>query len=164
MLDLLQHLIDALRSELQQFGEILALLDQQHEAVTHQGVDEIFRTIAAIHAQSAAIESAREMRLDWQRQLARSLQEPPEASFAQLALRVPEPYRPLLAALVQENNELLKRVRDRAEQNHDLLRKSLDLLQDFIATFDSHEPASAQGEKDLVLEEHRDQVTHEAIG
>ena len=63
MITVMQHLIDALRSELQQYGEILALLDQQHEAVMVQGVDDILGTIASIHALSAAIQAARTIEL-----------------------------------------------------------------------------------------------------
>lgn len=160
----MQNLIDALRSELQQYGEILALLDQQHEAVMVQGVDDILRTIASIHAQGAAIQAAREKREHWQRQLAEALQQAPESEFTRLIPLAPEPYRPLLEALVQENNALLDRVRDRAEQNHLLLRKSLDLLERFITNLDSQaQLVPSQGEVNLVMEETTEPTTHEAI-
>ena len=47
---------------------------------------------------------------------------------------LPEHYRPLLGALVQENNELLERVRHRAGENQALLLRSLELMQRFITT------------------------------
>lgn len=134
MTQLLDHLIEALRIELQQYGEILALLDLQHEAVQLQGAEEVLRTVAAIHAQSAAIEAARAARQHWQRQVALALGESPEAGLAQLAARMPEPYRLLVLALVRENNELRDRARDQAEQNQLLLHKAVQLLEQFLRT------------------------------
>jgi len=134
---ILPNLIDALRHELQQYGEILALLDQQREAVKCQGPDDILRSIAAVDTQSVAIQAAREGRLAWQRQLADALHQASDAPFDQLLPLLPEAYRPLAAALVQENNELLLRVRERAQQNHALLEQSLEILQRFIISLTS---------------------------
>ena len=46
-------------------------------------------------------------------------------------------YRPLAAALVQENHELLLRVRERAQQNYALLQQAMEILQHFISTLAS---------------------------
>jgi len=134
---LLSNLIEALRYELQEYGEILALLDQQHEAVTCQGADDILRSTAGIETQSAAIQAAREGRLAWQRQIAEALHQASDAPYDQVLPLLPEAYRPLVAALVQENNELVLRVRERARQNHALLEQCLEILQRFITTLAS---------------------------
>jgi len=130
----LQQLIEALRNELQQYGEILALLERQQETVMLQGTNEILPCISAIDAQSAAIQAARANRQLAQRNLAETLKQPFESPFANLIPLVPEHYRPLVSALVQENNELLQRVRQRAQHNHLLLRHSLEMMQRFITT------------------------------
>lgn len=134
---ILPNLIDALRHELQQYGEILALLDQQHEAVKCQGADDVLRSITAIDTQSTAIQGAREGRLAWQRQLAEALHQAPDTAWDQMLPLLPEAYRPLVAALVQENNQLVLQVRQRAQQNHALLEQSLEILQRFIVTLAS---------------------------
>jgi hypothetical protein len=147
MIALLQKLIEALRDELQQYGEMLALLDQQHEAVKLQGTDDILHSISAINSQSELIQGARARRQTLQRELAETLQQPGQATFAQLLPLLPEPYRPLVHALVQENNELLLRVRERAQQNHLLLSRSLELMQRFITTLSPQDqPAGLKGE------------------
>jgi len=130
----LTKVIEALRNELQQYGEMLALLDHQQELVKLSGADDILHSIAAINAQSATIQSARERRENLQRELACSFSQPEEATFALLLPLLPEPYRPLLNALVQENNELLDRVRCRASENQSVLLRSLELMQRFITT------------------------------
>jgi hypothetical protein len=133
MTAILQPFIEALRNELQQFGEMLALLDQQHQLALHSRRDEIQASVAAISAHRATIQAAREQRQSWQRRLAAGLNQPASATFAQLLPLVPMPYQPLLSALVQENHELLQRVEQRAQQNQGLLQRSLERMRDFIA-------------------------------
>jgi flagellar biosynthesis/type III secretory pathway chaperone len=47
---------------------------------------------------------------------------------------LPRDYRPLVSALMEENNELLRRVQQRARQNHLLLSRSVELMQSFLGT------------------------------
>jgi len=140
----LQKVIESLRSELEQYGEMLALLEQQQEAAG-SGADDVMHSIAAINAQGATIQSARQRRQQRQRDLAQKLGQAVDSSFAHLIPLLPPNYQPLLTALVQENNELLLRVRERAQQNQALLRRSLDFMQRFITTLNhdtKHLPAS----------------------
>ena len=130
----LTKVIEALRNELQQYGEMLPLLDHQQELVRMRGADDILHSIASINTQSATIQSARERREAAQQELARSLGQPLDSTFATLLALVPDHYRPLVGALVQENNELLQRVRNRAAENQSMLRRSLELMQRFITT------------------------------
>ena len=60
--------------------------------------------------------------------------QPREASFAVVIPLLPADYQPLLRALVDENNELLLRVRRRARQNHLMLRRSVELMQELLNT------------------------------
>ena len=144
---ILQNLIEALRNELQQYGEMLALLDPQREVVRRKGADDIEDRVSAINAQSATIQGARENRRSCQRQLSHSLKQPEDSTFAHLIPLIPVQYRPLVSALVQENNELLLRVRARAQQNQAQLRHSAELMQRFITTLSSEtQIVPAEGE------------------
>jgi hypothetical protein len=116
---------------------MLALLDHQREVVRRKGTEDIGDSISAINAQSSTIQSARENRHSCQRQLSRSLKQPEDSTFAHLIPLIPVQYRPLVSALVQENNELLLRVRARAQQNQAQLRHSAELMQRFITTLSS---------------------------
>jgi flagellar biosynthesis/type III secretory pathway chaperone len=145
-----ETVIDALRNELQQYGEMLALLDQQQEAVMLRGADDILRSISAINAQSTVVQSARRHRQRALHELALALGQTAEASFADLVPLLADHYRPLLTALIQENNELLFRVRQRAQQNHLLLQQSLDLMQRFLSTLDNQEAPVPTADRDLL--------------
>jgi hypothetical protein len=143
----LQNVIQALRNELHQYGEMLALLEQQQHLAQHSGADEILRSISHINHQSASIQHARERRKSSQRHLAAALQQAETATFSTLLPLLPNSYQPMVGALVQENNELLIRVRERAQANQLLLRRSLELMQRFVTTL-TLEDAPAEASKD----------------
>jgi flagellar biosynthesis/type III secretory pathway chaperone len=134
MMNSLQPLIDALRNELENYGEMLALLDHQQEKLVAREASEVFQSISLIKAQGAAIQQSRFRREQCRRALAEDCFQPKEASFALLIPLLPDDYQPLIRALVDENNELLMRVRRRARQNHLMLRRSVELMQELLNT------------------------------
>ena len=132
MIEPLRRLIEALREELKSYGEMLALLDQQQELVVARAADELFRSLPTVAAQTATIQAARAQREASRSVVAARFQQPESAPFKDLIPLLPAEYRPLVEALVQENNQLLVRVQQRARQNHLLLSRSLELMQSFI--------------------------------
>jgi hypothetical protein len=135
MTSLLTQFVDALRQELQQYGEMLALLDVQTQPAAPRAGEEAQRWIAAINAQGEVIHAAREQTRACQRGLAASLALPEDCAFSCLIPLVPAPYAVLVDALVRENHELLDRVRQRAEQNQALLGRSFRSMQHLMASF-----------------------------
>jgi flagellar biosynthesis/type III secretory pathway chaperone len=132
MLESIQQLIVALREELQQYGEMLALLDRQQQLVVIRAGAEVFQSVGQIQGQATVILGARVRREECRRQAARKLGRPEETLFTDLIPLLPAEYRPLVKALVDENNELLVRVQQRARQNHLLLSRSLELMQGML--------------------------------
>ena len=135
MKDELQNLIESLREELRQYGQMLVVLDDQQERIILRHNDELLGATAAVNTQGSAIETARHQREAVQRQLARRLQFDDDAPLTRLVPQVPPDYRPLLNALMQENHLLLQRIQHRARQNYLLLRRSMELLDQFISSF-----------------------------
>lgn len=127
-----ERLIESLRHELEQYGEMLALLDQQQDQVVRRAADEIINTVSAIQGHGELIQAARQRREASHRDLAAELALAPEATLADLTAVLPPKFRPLVQALTEENNQLLFRVRDRARQNHILLGYSVELMQELI--------------------------------
>ncbi len=134
MTDALQRLIEALRDELQQYGEMLALLDQQQEQVCARVADELTATVLHIQEHGTVIQGARRHREECRTVVARSFGLRDETPFAELLPFLPPPVRPLVLALVEENNDLLRRVQHRARQNHFLLSRSVELMQSLIGS------------------------------
>jgi hypothetical protein len=134
MMDQLQSLIAALRDELQQYGEMLALLDREQEMVMRRASGDLLETVVSIQGHAAIVQQARAHRDQCRGTLAQALRQPRDTPISQLQTQLPPMYQPLVEALVRENNELLVRVQQRARQNHLLLSRSLELMQRFMAT------------------------------
>jgi flagellar biosynthesis/type III secretory pathway chaperone len=134
MMESLSRLIGALRDELQQYGEMLALLDRQQQFVITRAAEEVFESVRPIQTQASAIQHARSHREECRRLVAQDSQQTESTAFSVLIPLLPPDYRPLVKALVEENNELLVRVRQRARQNHVLLSRSLEFMQTFLNT------------------------------
>jgi flagellar biosynthesis/type III secretory pathway chaperone len=132
MNDLLHNLIEALREELKQYGEMLAVLDQQQNSVVQRQTNDLLQNVASVNAQADVITAVRREREQRQRNVALQLDLAEDAGFAAIIPQLPADYRPLVQALVQENNELLVRVHQRTRQNHLLLSHAVELMQQLI--------------------------------
>lgn len=130
----LEQLIEALREELTQYGEMLALLEQQQEYVINNDTTNLLNSIDTIGKQTYTINNVRSKRDTFRAQLCREFGLQEESSFAELLNKLPLEYKLLLNALIEENNTLLLRIQMRARQNHLLLKKSIELIQDLIST------------------------------
>jgi flagellar biosynthesis/type III secretory pathway chaperone len=132
MNDLLHNLIEALREELKQYGEMLAVLEQQQDTVVQRQVNDLLQNVAHVNAQADVIAAVRREREQHQRNVARQLGLEKDATFQAIIPLLSADYRPLVEALVQENNELLVRVHHRTRQNHLLLSHAVELMQQLI--------------------------------
>jgi len=128
----LEALIGTLREELTQYGELLALLEQQQDLIVSRSAEGLLENLGAINAQVPVVAAARQRRDQLRKELAVALGNPSTLSFRQLMVLVPPDYQPLLEALVDEINDLLMRSQQRLRQNHLLLSRSLDLMQQMI--------------------------------
>ena len=135
MKDLLNNLVDSLREELKEYGEMRALLDQQQEMVMRRQTQDLLQCVQTINAQVETISVARLEREQRQRKLAWMFGLAEDAPFASLVPHLPNDYKPLVLALFQENNELLKRIQRRARQNHLLLSRIVELMQRLFDPF-----------------------------
>ncbi len=130
----LESLVHALRAELQDYGELLARLDEEQQCVLRRAPDGLLSAVDSIEEQSLTVQQARSHRENCRERLAEELALLPSSTFADLIQRLPADYRPLVSALMEENNELLRRVQQRARQNHLLLSRSVELMKSFLGT------------------------------
>ncbi|HEX9047422.1 MAG TPA: flagellar export chaperone FlgN [Verrucomicrobiae bacterium] len=165
MNELLANLIEALREELKQYGEMLALLDQQQQLVMQRQVADLPDNVSSVNAQAGIIAAARQEREQRQRHLARLLTLPETAGFNVLIPLLPADYRPLVEALVAENNELLIRVQQRARQNHLMLSHCVELMQQLInSIFPGASPATYDDNGHLLPPSVAPQPLYHAVG
>jgi len=161
----LDLLVGALREELAQYGEMLALLDQEQELVIARGTQDLLDTVAFINQQSDIIRKSRDHRGVRQRLVAGLFNLNEDATFEDLRSALPENYRILITELVNENNELLQRVQSRARQNHVLLTRSLELMQKLIGTLFPTGRSTTYGGNGVVQRDALSQrALYEAVG
>ena len=163
--NILPRLIEALRHELHQYGEMLALLDRQQEAVMIRAGDEVLQSVTAISDHLAHVAAARGEREACQQLIAEALQQSRDKDFTELLPLRPGKFQPAVEALVRENNELLIRVQQRARQNHLLLSRSVELMQRFLhALIPASQPTIYNGAGSVEAAPPQTQPLYEAVG
>ncbi len=110
----LTDLIEALRRELQQYGEMLARCDEAESHLTQNAAQAARTKLKALQEQEGVIERAQRRREQVQRRLARRLRVPEETGLAEIIPLLPRPHQLLVRALADENNRLSARLRQRA--------------------------------------------------
>jgi flagellar biosynthesis/type III secretory pathway chaperone len=159
------RLLEALRHELHQYGEMLALLDRQQEAVMLRAADDVLQSVNSINDHLAQVAAARLDRESCQQQIATLLRQPAAVNFADWLALLPAKFQPAVEALVRENNELLVRVQQRARQNHLLLSRSVELMQRFLhALIPACQPTTYNGAGGVELVAPQPQPLYEAVG
>jgi flagellar biosynthesis/type III secretory pathway chaperone len=164
MNQLLPNLIEALREELKEYGEMLALLDQQQQMVSHRQTQDLLQCAGSINLQAEAIAAARREREQRQREVARELNLADDASFTDVMPKLPSAFQPLVKALVQENNQLLTRIQQRARQNHLLLTRITELMQRFLGSLFPANPTTYDNAGQLLATALPQHSVYDAIG
>ena len=123
----LNNLITALREELTQYGEILALMQEQQ-----QFINNLLLNLNEVNEQLEKVAIARTERETCRRALMATLGGSEETTFRQMTEMLPPEVQPLLSALVEEINQLLQRIQKWLRQNHMLLKRSLDLMKEIM--------------------------------
>ena len=130
----LDRLIDALRQELQQYGGLLSFFEKQQEELMRREGDQVLATVGLIQGQATSVQEARSHRVRCHQDLADQLSVEPDGQLATLLPSLPASRRGQVQALMDENNRLLKRIQQRARQNHVLLSHSLENMTRVIQT------------------------------
>ena len=106
-----QQLAECLRTELADYGGLLALFEEQQRALFSRHANEVLRLSTEIEGQARAVQSSRQRREDAVAAYATGLGQPPAATLRSLLPFVAAEARPLLEALIDEVNHLIHRVR-----------------------------------------------------
>ena len=130
--DDINQLIESLREEMTQYGELLALMQEQQELIINRQPQELLTNLNEVNVQMEKIAEARQAREQARATLTTQLNATQETTFKQMTSQLPAEYQPLLEALVDEVNALLQNVHKWLRQNHLLLKRSLDLMQGIL--------------------------------
>ena len=128
----LNSLITALREELTQYGEVLALMQEQQQFIINRSANELLLNLNVVDEQMEKVAVARSHREACRRALVATLGATEETTFRQMTEMLSPEVQPLLNALVEEINQLLQHIQKWLRQNHMLLSRSLDLMKQIM--------------------------------
>ena len=139
----LNNLVNALREELTQYGEVLALMQEQQELIINRAANDLLINLNRVNEQMERVAIARNQRETCRQNLVAALDGAEDTTFRQMTEMLPPEVQPLLDALVQEINHMLQNIQRWLKQNHLLLKRSLDLMQTIMKNmFPSAEAAA----------------------
>lgn len=122
-------LIEALRRELQQYGEVLARFDDAAANNNPDSEEQALVWVEAIREQERILGLTLRKREHVQRQVAHCLGLPEQASLTRIIPLLPRQHQLLVRALSDENKELSARVQRRADQKRQVLQHLLHLME-----------------------------------
>jgi flagellar biosynthesis/type III secretory pathway chaperone len=127
-----QLIADHLRQELAEYGALLRLFEQQQHSLFARNPDAVLQLAAHIEEQVRVLQDCRGRREEAVATFATGHGEPARATLRALLPHVEADARPLLAALINEINRLVHRVRRTSHHNHTLLSRTVELHQELL--------------------------------
>jgi len=127
-----QNIAECLRTELAEYGGLLALFEEQQKFLFEREANEVLRLSASIEQCMHALQECRRRRESVVAAFALAHAQPASATVRALLPFVDAVARPLLEALIAEVNHLLHRVRRTSRQNHTYLSRTVVLHQETL--------------------------------
>jgi flagellar biosynthesis/type III secretory pathway chaperone len=127
-----EPLVQALRLELQEYGGLCVLLEQQQKAILDRNMPDYMGLAEEIEAQAAATSGLRAEREQLVRSFAEGFGKDPGSELSSLIGHFPQEARALLQALVEEIRHQLAKSQRRAKQNHLLLARALQYTYELL--------------------------------
>jgi len=132
-----ESVVEALRDELQEYGGLLNLFEDQQTAILQRRPEVVLEVTASIEEQLNTINERRNYREDLVRRCSRTVvQTTSDGLVREVIGYFPEAVRSLANALVDEVNNLLIRTKRRARQNQMLLVRSIEVSQAILRMLD----------------------------
>jgi hypothetical protein len=121
-----EFITECLRNELQEYGALLGLFEDQQANLLRRDADAVLALAGALEEQVHRAQAVREHRDQAVRCFALALAEPADATLRQLVHHFPAEVHPLIHALIDEINHLIHRVRRGARQNQVMLARTVE--------------------------------------
>jgi len=127
-------IIESLRTELQDYGALLALFEDQQANLLRRDADAVLALVSAIEEQTQATHVSRERREQFVQLFARAHAASEQQSLRRLIPLFPAEVQPLITALIDEINISIHRIRRGARQNQILLSRAVETQEEVLRT------------------------------
>jgi flagellar biosynthesis/type III secretory pathway chaperone len=125
-----EQIVAALRAELEEYGGLLNVFDEQQQAILNRQPDTVLALEERLAAQLSAVKTRRSKREALVAGFAGDGRPPSRVSLLGTIPAFRESMRPLVEALATEINRLIARTRRKAEQNQLLLARTVEVMQE----------------------------------
>jgi flagellar biosynthesis/type III secretory pathway chaperone len=122
----------SLRDELQEYGGLLGLFEEQQAALFRRDAAGVLTSVTSIEEQARAAASKRMQREKLVRDYAITQGRSPESTLRSLLNCFPAEVRPMLEALIDEVNRLIHKARRCVRQNTLLLQRAVEMHQEAL--------------------------------
>ena len=129
-----EFITECLRNELQEYGALLALFEEQQANLLRRDADQVAALAFSIEEQARSTHLCREQREQCVREFAEAKGCAPDTSLRQLVPYFPPEVRPMLSALIDEINHLIHRIRRDARHNQMLLSRVVEAHEEALRT------------------------------
>jgi len=127
-----EFITECLRNELQEYGALLGLFEDQQANLLRRDADAVLALANALEEQVRRAHDVREHREQSVRRFALSIAESPDSTLRQLIHHFPAEVHPLIIALIDEINHLIHRVRRGARQNQVMLARTVEAHEEVL--------------------------------
>ena len=125
-------LVDLLREEVQEYGGLYNLLDRQQNEIFNREPELVLHTNVDIESHMAAMNTLRERREKQVKVMAERCDCDDTLTLTKMLPRFPDFIQPMLQALIDEVNAMVKRTRRKARQNYLLLSRTMEITQEAL--------------------------------
>lgn len=127
-----EPLADALRLEMQEYGELLSLLDEQQKLIFAREAEALLKLNRSVDLQMETAAQLRATREAKASELARSIGASADATVRSILPFLPDVARPLFEALIDETNALIRKTQRRVRQNQMLLARACATMEQIL--------------------------------
>lgn len=127
-----QTIAECLRDELEEYGALLGLFEEQQNALFRRDASGVLSSAGAIEHQAKSATIKRQRREAVVSDFAKWHGRGTDATLRSLLPFMQEEVRPMIEALIDEVNRLIHRTRHFARQNATLLQRTIDLHQEAL--------------------------------
>jgi hypothetical protein len=136
--DMSGPLVEALRAELQEYGGLLHLFEEQQHFIVARNPAGFLSKNPEVEVQMGRVGECRRQRERLVEEMAVGLGWPKDSALSSLMTELPGAVRPLLRALMDEINALVAQVQRRTHQNRMLLAQAVELARQRLTSVDPH--------------------------
>ena len=129
-----EELLELLRTELQEYGGLIGLLNAQQQTILSRQSDSLLEINQSVQTQMEASQILQKRRQGYVSHLARTFGRSEESTLSELLPHLPDVTQPMYESIIEEINSLISNVRRKVAQNQRLLARLLEVTDHILSS------------------------------